>query len=100
MEADRVPFDNFVKRHITLEACEDSFEVRARSDQYPTFKETLYEYFMDRQTKTWTSWEWIVPDYIHNATTVFSEILVPTVDTLRINHILSLMNRVISKVLL
>lgn len=74
---------------------EDTIDKPATSSQCPTSKLTLYDYYFDKEKKYWVAWEWIIPNYIHNRTINFSEILVPTVDTLRIENILTLMNSVI-----
>ncbi|OAF67720.1 1-alpha DHC [Intoshia linei] len=51
--------------------------------ELPTFYNTLYFYFWDVEKKVWISWVDIVPEYIHNPEVKFSNILVPTVDTVR-----------------
>lgn len=58
----------------------------------PILFNTLYEYFLDMQKKIWIPWKWLVPSYIHDRLKNFSEILVPTEDTLRAIWFITLMN--------
>lgn len=87
-------FDIFVKKLFGMVNVEDSALKPATTTQCPSSKETLYDYFLDRDRKIWLAWEWTTPEYIHDPMMKFSEIVVPTVDTLRTNNILSLMNDV------
>lgn len=73
---------------------EDTIDKPANSFQTPTSKESLADYFFDKQTKCWMAWDWIVPSYVHENSAKFSEILVPTADTLRNHCILTMMNKV------
>lgn len=73
---------------------EDTIDKPADSYQTPTSKETLADYFFDKTKKCWIAWDWIVPAYVHDVTSKFSEILVPTADTLRNQCILNMMNGV------
>lgn len=91
----RVRFDVFMKKLNPMMSVQDSVDKPANTSQCPTSKSTLYEYYFDIERKEWIAWDWIVPDYIHNPKEKFSDILVPTVDTLRTEWILNLMNYVI-----
>lgn len=73
---------------------EDKKEKPAVVGQCPSAKPTLYDYFFDINAKQWIAWEWVVPEYVHDRNAKFSEILVPTIDTMRTDRILSLMNEV------
>lgn len=55
---------------------------------------TLYEYFWDVEQKKWMPWSLLVPKYIHEPSRKFSEILVPTIDTIRSTWLLQLMVRI------
>lgn len=90
----RVRFDGFMKKLNPMMGVQDSIEKPANTTQCPTAKATLYEYYFDQQHKEWIAWEWMVPEYIHNSMAKFCDILVPTVDTLRTDWILKLMNHV------
>lgn len=96
IEESRVRFDSFFKKIYPRMSIEDSPETPANTTQFPTAKPTLFEYFFDQEKKSWTAWEWIVPDYVHDPNVKFNDILVPTVDTMRTEKILSLMNEVSS----
>jgi dynein heavy chain, axonemal len=90
----RTRFDEFLKRLNPLMSVQDTLEKPANTTQCPTDKPTLYEYFFDIERKEWIAWEWIIPEYEHNPLMKFNDILVPTVDTLRTERILELMNQV------
>ncbi|XP_055846772.1 dynein axonemal heavy chain 10 isoform X2 [Episyrphus balteatus] len=91
-EFDRERFDEFIKRSSGLILIEDSQTKPASEGQLPITKPTLYDYYFDCKLNVWTAWEWVVPLYEHNPNIKFSEILVPTIDTLRTNNILNLMS--------
>lgn len=83
-----------MKRQRGLMTFEDSIDHPATSVQTPTSKESLADYFFDKGKKCWIAWDWIVPAYVHDVSCNFSEILVPTADTLRNQCILNMMNSV------
>jgi len=87
-------FDDFMKRLNPMMSVQDTMEKPANATQSPSAKSTLYEYFFDQERREWIAWEWIIPEYIHNPTMKFSDVLVPTVDTLRTEYVTSLMNQV------
>ncbi|XP_053669700.1 dynein axonemal heavy chain 10 [Anopheles nili] len=94
LEESRIRFDAFVKRSLEMMAAEDTRENPATTGQLPTSKPTLFDYFFDIERKQWLAWDWIIPNYVHDATLNFSDILVPTMDTLKIEKMLDLMNKV------
>lgn len=94
MDESRTRFDDFFKRLNPLMAVQDSFEKPANTTQCPSAKSTLYEYFFNIERREWIAWDWIIPSYVHKPTMKFSDILVPTVDTLRTEWVLGLMNQV------
>lgn len=94
IDESRTRFDDFMKKLNPLMAVQDSREKPANTTQCPSEKSTLYEYFFDLERREWIAWEWMIPEYVHNPSTKFSDILVPTVDTLRTEWVLSLMNQV------
>lgn len=100
LEDGRILFDDFIKKTLGMMQVEDTIENPATSNQCPTSRPTLYEYFFDQTKLIWMAWEWLVPKYIHDRNVKFSEILVPTVDTLRIEWVLNLMNEIKRPVLL
>lgn len=94
IDSDRLRFDDFVKRNSAFALFEDSIEKPAGPGQLPSLKETVYEYFYDQNKNQWIAWEWIVPKYVHDPKVKFSEILVPTIDTMRTSTLLFLMSKV------
>lgn len=94
LDNNRIRFDVFIKKLNPMMGVQDSPDKPANTSQCPTSKSTLYEYYFDIERKEWIAWDWMVPDYIHDSKGKFSDILVPTVDTLRTEWILNLMNYV------
>lgn len=60
----------------------------------PSSQPTLFDYFLNIDKKQWHAWKWLVPEYIHDPSKKFSEILVPTIDTERSTWLLRLMIKV------
>ena len=56
--------------------------------ELPMEQSTLFEYFWDVEKNVWTPWIQLIPKYIHEPDRKFSEILVPTVDTVRTEWLL------------
>ncbi|XP_050088792.1 dynein axonemal heavy chain 10 [Anopheles aquasalis] len=94
LEESQLRFDAFIKRTLELVACEDTPDSPAPVGQLPTQKPTLFEYYFDIERKVWLAWEWIIPSYVHDSSLHFSDILVPTRDTLKIEQVLNMMNKV------
>ena len=59
--------------------------------EIPSAQPTLFEYFFDNKKLKWVPWVDVVPQYTHDPERKFSEILVPTVDTVRTTWLLQLM---------
>jgi len=60
----------------------------------PSDEPTWYDYYLDFNTLEWISWKKAIPEYIHNDTITFNDILVPTVESTRLVWILKLINEV------
>lgn len=60
----------------------------------PSSQPTLYDYYLDDKSQCWMAWKWMVPEYLHDHKKQFSEILVPTVDTVKTLWLLKLVNEV------
>lgn len=91
---DRENFDIFIKKQCSMIPQEDSMAERADLRHLPISFPTLYDYFLDVKEGEWVAWEWLVPEYKHDRDKRFSEILVPTVDTIRTTYLLQLMNEI------
>ncbi|KAK2587900.1 hypothetical protein KPH14_003996 [Odynerus spinipes] len=85
-------FDEYMKKTSGFMLVEDTTEKPATIRFIPILFNTLYEYCLDMQKKIWVPWKWLVPPYIHDRAKNFSDILVPTVDTLRTIWFVDLMN--------
>lgn len=96
-DEDRIKFDTFVKRQMKKATIDDCKDKPATYSQCPTEKQTLYEYFFDKNQRAWIAYDWITPKYIHDTALKFNEIFVYTADAVQINHILSLMTMVKKK---
>jgi dynein heavy chain, axonemal len=97
---ERRRLDEFFKRLITMVLVEDTVEVPAKFGQLPTSKGSLYDYFLDFEKGAWIAWDWMVEPYQHDRNVEFSEILVPTSDTIRTEWLLSILNQIERPVLL
>lgn len=93
-DEDLIKFDTFVKRQMKKIAIADCKEKPATYLQCPTEKQTIYEYFFDKNQKVWIAYDWITPAYIHEPTVKINEIFVYTADAVQIFHILNLMSMV------
>jgi len=56
----------------------------------PCDEPTWYDYFLDFHNLEWVSWKKAVPEYVHDETIKFNDILVPTVESTRLMWILKL----------
>ncbi|XP_049816413.1 dynein axonemal heavy chain 10 [Schistocerca nitens] len=87
-------FDDYVKKQSGILTLEDTEQKRSPTRYLPIGHPTLYEYFVDVEKDEWVAWEWVVPIYEHDPEKKFSEILVPTTDSVRTTWLLTLMNDV------
>eukprot|EP00118_Oscarella_pearsei_P005341 m.24505 g.24505 ORF g.24505 m.24505 type:complete len:2538 (+) comp28630_c0_seq1:2-7615(+) len=92
LEDGRVKFDALVKRLSALPQNSDSNQ--CPSTEMPCKEATLFEYFFDVKEMAWIPWKERVPEYEHDPTRKFHEILVPTVDTVRSTWLLNLMVKI------
>ncbi|CAH2003821.1 unnamed protein product, partial [Acanthoscelides obtectus] len=90
----RSDFDEYMKANMSMLPADDSSENKCDLRHIPTAFPAIYDYFLDIKHRCWVAWDWLVPGYIHDRTRRFSEILVPTVDTVRVTYLLELMNKI------
>lgn len=93
-------FDTFIKKLCPMMAAEDTPEEKADLTHLPSTFPLLYDYYLDIKEQCWYAWKWLVPEYVHDRELPFSQILVETADTVRITHVLKLMNQVKRPVIL
>jgi dynein heavy chain, axonemal len=86
--------DAFLKKLMGMVVVEDTVECPAKLGQLPSAKATLYDYYLDMEKGVWIAWDWMVSEYKHSRVVEFSEILVPTGDTIRTEWLLSVLNQV------
>ncbi|CAK9806047.1 Dynein axonemal heavy chain 10 [Anthophora plagiata] len=89
---DRPGFDDYIKKTAGFMLVQDTPEKPATVRYIPVSEKLLYDYFLDIEKNIWTPWKSLVPAYIHDRQKNFSEILVPTVDTLRTIWFVKMMN--------
>lgn len=88
----RPDFDAFIKKTSGLMLMEDSLEKPATIRYLPMTYPSIYDYNLDVTRQIWVPWMAMVPDYIHDRNKNFSDILVPTIDTIRTSWFLKLIN--------
>jgi dynein heavy chain len=93
IEESRVKFDDVVKRLANLPQNASEGAV-VEVGEIPVGLETLYEYYLDVDQGKWVPWKDKVPEYVHDPDKKFTEILVPTVDTVRTTWLIELMIKV------
>ena len=79
---------------------EDFPERPAICRHLPMSYPTLFHYYVDAKEENWKAWNWVLEPYVHNPSSRFSDILVPTVDTIRNAWLIEQMNAVRIKTLL
>lgn len=79
LEDGKVKFDNYIKYICGLTQVDGK---RAGLGEIPN-DESLYEFYWDPEVYEWVAWKDKVSQYIHDPARRFTEILVPTVDTVR-----------------
>ena len=93
IEESRVKFDAYVKKLANLTEVPGEGNV-AGPGEIPVHHSTLYEYFYDGDEGKWVPWVMKVPEYVHNSSLPYNEILVPTVDTVCNTWLLELMVKI------
>ena len=91
MEEGREKFDAFVKEYAALPIKSIDDEKLAGPGEIPGVEATVFEYYWDSERLGWVPWVQLVPEYVHRPELQFNQILVPTVDTVRITWILDIL---------
>ncbi|ELU10552.1 hypothetical protein CAPTEDRAFT_221643 [Capitella teleta] len=89
IEEARIKFDTYVKYLGSLSTV-DTDNPPAKAGEMPLASATLYDYYFDGETKEWIPWSAKIPKYIHDPDRKFKDILVPTIDTVRTQWLISL----------
>ncbi|CAH1165598.1 unnamed protein product [Phyllotreta striolata] len=90
----RLDFDDYIKSQNSLMYMDDTPDAPCDLRHTPHAFPTYYDYYLDIKKQVWVAWEWLVPKYVHEPGRKFSEILVPTIDTVRTTFLLDLSNRI------
>ncbi|XP_071441594.1 dynein axonemal heavy chain 10 [Hetaerina americana] len=100
----RVEMDTFIKNTVSYLNYDDTPNSKATIGFFPTAEKTLFDYVWKYNPQSgegyWDAWVWSVPQYEHDRLKKFSEILVPTVDTLRTTWFIQQMQSIERPVLL
>ncbi|KAL9651290.1 hypothetical protein ABK040_001243 [Willaertia magna] len=85
LDSDRKRFDDFVKKVTRWKSVDNGESLTdnfVAAGCYPT-RLTLYEYFFDVKEHQWKPWKVVVPEYQPVPGGRFSDIIIPTIDTVR-----------------
>lgn len=61
-----------------------STTLKAKSGQLPNERSLLFDHCFQLELDRWIPWDELIPNYEHDPSKRFSEIFVPTVDTIRL----------------
>jgi hypothetical protein len=87
-QEDRIQLDTFIKYLSGLPTA--SMGSKAKSGQLPNEKPLLLDHIFQSEFDQWIKWDDLIPKYEHDRSQRFSEIFVPTVDTVRLGMISSI----------
>ncbi|XP_011639724.2 dynein heavy chain 10, axonemal [Pogonomyrmex barbatus] len=100
LDEERPNFDTYIKNICGRMRTRDTPAKLATARYIPASFPTMYDYVLDVKKKSWMALKWLVPQYLHDREKDFSDILVQTIDTLRITWFVNLMNNLQRPVLL
>lgn len=90
-EDGRIKFDRQLKYWSAMQSVDDKeASVVAKAGELPSAQPTLFDYYFDVEKRQWQAWRQLVPAYVHEPSKRYTEILVPTVDTVRTEWLLEL----------
>lgn len=87
LEDDRIVFDNYIK---SIAGFYLSTGEVVKSGELPGGNTTIYDFIFDMESKVWINWSTKIPEYIHDQSLKFNEILVPTQTTVSIKWAVNL----------
>jgi dynein heavy chain len=86
---DRIIFDTFIKYLSGLSTV--SIGSKAKSGQLPNEKPLLFDHVFQPELDQWIKWDDLIPNYEHDRSRRFTEIFVPTTDTIRLTWLIKSM---------
>jgi dynein heavy chain len=81
-QEDRILLDTFIKYLSGLST--PTMDSKAKSGQLPNEKPLLFDHIFQPELDQWIKWDDLIPKYEHDRSKRFTEIFVPTVDTIRL----------------
>lgn len=79
---DRIILDKYIRYLSGLSSV--SISGKAKAGQIPNEKFLLFDYIYQPDIDQWVQWNNLIPNYEHDRSKRFRELLVPTVDTIRL----------------
>ncbi|KAA3678865.1 dynein heavy chain, axonemal, partial [Paragonimus westermani] len=87
-EADQCTIDNLIKALSSLPQTDEGPDGKpVKAGTLPAHYPMLTDYMFRVDKYYWVSWRSLVPIYVHDTTIPFTRILVPTVETIKLNWI-------------
>ncbi|TGZ71294.1 hypothetical protein CRM22_002727 [Opisthorchis felineus] len=84
--ADQRTFDNLIKILSSLPQMDEGpGDQPAKPGTIPIHFPLLTDYMFNNSTLYWVPWKSMVPNYVHDTSVPFTSILVPTVETIKLN---------------
>ncbi|CAF0910630.1 unnamed protein product [Adineta ricciae] len=85
-QEDRITVDGFIKYLSGLPTA--TVGAKAKSNQIPHEKPLLFDHVFHMELNQWQIWDDLIPKYEHDRSQRFTELFVPTVDTVRLEWLL------------
>nr|CAK6928266.1 unnamed protein product [Fasciola hepatica] len=86
--ADQRIVDSLIRALASLPQMDEGPEGQVRAGSLPSHHPMLIDYMFNVETFNWVPWKSLVPCYVHDTSVPFTRILVPTVETVKLNWIL------------
>ena len=81
-QEDRIVVDGFIKYLSGLPTA--TVGTKAKPNQIPYEKPLLFDHVFQMELNQWQTWDDLIPKYEHDRSQRFTELFVPTVDTVRL----------------